>query len=228
MDELNYLAGQMRNVEHFKKLSPIDLLTIVSSGQVRDFNAGSILFNEGDGCTGMYVLLKGKINLYKTGPEGQVSIINSLSPVIMFNEVPVLDEQENPTSALAIEDVKVWFIPCERFRRLITRFPELATGLLMVMAKRNRIMIANYSDLSFRSVPARLAKQLIALSESGTKIINRSIQTNKIIASKIVTTPEAISRTLKQLAQQKIIESDRLFIKILDIPSLRQLAQMEF
>ena len=227
MDEVADLAGQMKNVEHFKKLSPIDLLSIVSSGQVRDFKADSILFNEGDHCTGMYVLLKGKIDLLKTGPEGQISIITSLTPVIMFNEVPVLDGGDNPTTALAIEDVKVWFIPCERFSKLVLRYPELATGLLTVMARRNRIMISNYSDLSFRTVPARVAKHLVDLSEYGSKSIDRSTNTNRDIAAKIVTTPEAISRTLKTFGLQKYIEINRLSIKVLDPDSLCQLAQID-
>ena len=91
MDELNQLVDQLKRVEHFKHISPIDLMAIVTSGQVKIYESGTTLFFEGDPCAGMYVLLKGKVDLCKTGPEGQVTILNSIRPVIMFNEVPVLD-----------------------------------------------------------------------------------------------------------------------------------------
>ncbi len=218
----------MRTVEHFKNLSAVDLMAIVTSGQVLEFKANSTLFCEGDPCAGMYVLLTGKIDLYKTGPEGQISIINSLSPVIMFNEVPVLDGGPNPISALAVEDSRVWFIRCDHFRKLLKQYPELATGLLRVLAMRNRVMIAHYCDLSFRSVPARVAKHLIELSKNGSVPVNRSTNSNKIIAAKVVTTPEAVSRTIKQISSRKLIEINRVTIHVLDVEGLQKIAQLEF
>ncbi len=145
----------------------------------------------------------------------------------MFNEVPVLDGGPNPISARAIEDGRIWFIPCDRFRRLIKRHPELATGLLRVLAKRNRLMISNYCDLSFRSVPARVAKHLIELSEHGTLQIDRAVNTNGTIAAKVVTTPEAVSRTLQQLGSKMFIEIDRESIRVRDVESLQKIAQLE-
>ncbi len=227
MDEFKRMVDQMRSVEHFNSLSLVDLLAIVTSGQVLNFQPGTILFCEGDPCAGMYVLLEGKINLFRTGPEGQISLLDSLSPVIMFNEVPVLDGGPNPVSAQADDHVRVWFVPCAHFCRLIKRHPELGTGLLKVLARRNRLLVNNYSDLSFRSVAARVAKQLVELSGKGANLIYRSIHTNKILASKIVTSPEAVSRTMKQFGSRNLIEISRDSIRVLDVDGLLAIAQLE-
>ena len=227
MEEISHLVNQIRKVEHFKRLSVSDLAVIVTSGQVKHYKTGSTLFSEGDPCSGMYVLLSGKVDLYKSGPEGQISILNTLEPVIMFNEVPVLDGGDNPVSAVAAQDTNIWFVTCARFQILISRFPELATGLLRVMARRNRTMIAHYGDLSFRTVTARLAKHLLVLSENGALTIDRTLHPNTTVSSRVVTTPEAISRTLKMIESRKIIELDRKSIKIIDLTELQQLAQID-
>ena len=59
------------------------------------------------------------------------------------------------------------------------------------------MMINHYGDLSFRSVPARVAKHLVELSLDGSEIIQRSQHPIKVIAARVVAAPEAVSRTLK-------------------------------
>jgi len=226
MDELTQLVSQLKQVEHFKHLSPLDLMTIVSSGQVKTCEPGTTLFFESDPCAGMYVLLKGKVDLRKTGPEGQVTILNTIRPVIMFNEVPVLDGGVNPVSAVAVEKSLVWHVKCDRFQAIIKQFPQLAIGLLKVMARRNRVLMSHYSDLSFRSTTARIAKHLLVLSDNGNKTINRLANPIKTMAACVVTAPEAVSRALKQISTRHLIEVDRKTIRVIDPAGLQQLAEI--
>lgn len=226
MDERNQLVDQLKQVEHFKHISPMDLMAIVTSGQVKTYETGTTLFYEGDACAGMYVLLKGKVDLCKTGPEGQVTIINSIRPVIMFNEVPVLDGGGNPVSAIAVEKSCVWYVGCDRFQSIITRYPQLAIGLLKVMARRNRVIMSHYTDLSFRSIYARIAKHILDLSNNGKEPINRLSNPLKIMAACVVAAPEAVSRSLKQLSTQNLIEVDRKSIRVIDPIGLQQVAEI--
>ena len=55
-------------------------------------------------CAGMFVLLAGQVHLRKLGPQGQESILAVIEPVIMFNEVAVLDGGPNLTTAVAAQD----------------------------------------------------------------------------------------------------------------------------
>lgn len=226
MDEISSLARQLKDVEYFKALKFSDLVTIVSAGQVKSFNHNQILFTEGAPCAGMYVLLKGRVTLYKTGPEGQVIILDCIQPVTMFNEVAILDGGANPLSAVTAEESTVWFVNRERFHVLLTRYPQVSIGLLKVLARRNRLMIDHYDDLSFRSVNARIAKHLLDLSENGTKLINRLENPIKTMAAHVVTTPEAVSRSLQVISSQGIIEVDRKSIRVINLPGLQQLAQI--
>jgi len=59
-------------------------------------------------------LLSGRVHLCKLGPNGQQQIMAVIEPVIMFNEITVLDGGPNPTMALAVEDCVTWNIGCGR------------------------------------------------------------------------------------------------------------------
>jgi CRP/FNR family transcriptional regulator len=227
MEKPSELVEQLRRVEHFKNLSQKDLETIISAGNIKRFLKGETIFNEGDSCAGMHVLLQGRVDLFKMSPDGKVSILNTLRPVIMFNEVAVLDGGPNPVCAMAEEDTLVWRVNCERFQQLLHQYPQIALGLLSVLARRNRMMLAQYGDLSFRSVTSRISKYLLSLSEDGQKTINRSQHSIRNIAARVVTTPEAVSRTLKILNEKKIIAVDRKTIRILDLERLQQLARVD-
>jgi CRP/FNR family transcriptional regulator len=221
------LIRQMKQVEHFRRLPPADLESIVNAGAVRKIQKGETIFLEGEPCAGMHVLLQGRVDLCKISLEGKVSILATLKPVIMFNEVAVLDGGPNPVCAVAEEDTLVWMVNCARFQELLRKYPPLAIGLLGVLARRNRLMLAQYGDLSFRSVTSRVAKHLLALSENGQRAILRSQNSVQNMASRVVTTPEAVSRTLKNFKTEGLIDVDRKEICVLKVERLQQLARMD-
>ena len=159
------LIAQLQRVEHFKRLPEVDVRAIVTAGRVRRFAAGETLFAEGAPCAGMFVLLTGQVHLRKLGPQGQESILAVIEPVIMFNEVAVLDGGANLTTAVAAQDCTVWQIGCDRFQALLARYPMIGLGLLRVLARRNRFLVSQVEDLSFRTVQARAAKLLLDLSD---------------------------------------------------------------
>ncbi len=228
MDEIGHLVEKLQKVTYFSHLSPGDLIEIVTSGTVQRAKAGEYLFLESESCAGMYVLVQGQVNLLKTGPDGQETILNTVTPITMFNEVPVLDGGPNPVSALITADSLLWRINCEKFRRLLLNHPPVCMGMLSVLAKRNRLMIGHYVDLSFRSIPARLAKYLLEVSSDGQEVIQRNQHPIRQIAARVVAAPEVVSRTLKSFKNNQVIQYSRQSIKVLDAAWLRSLAQIDY
>ncbi|MBN2387339.1 MAG: Crp/Fnr family transcriptional regulator [Anaerolineales bacterium] len=226
MDSQEDLIGRLQSVRHFQKMGLGDLHTIVASGQVHHFPAGVTLFSEGDPCAGMFVLLHGRVHLCKIGPQGQTTIMAVIQPVIMFNEVAVLDGGPNPTSAVAIEKCTVWRVEHDAFHKLVRRYPHLGLSLLSVLATRSRQMIAHYEDLSFRSVVARTAKLILDLSSHGRQTIQRRDCSIEEMASRIASVPEAISRSLNALKSAGAIRVSRTEIAVLSLDTLTDLAQI--
>ena len=105
----------------------------------------------------------------------------------------MLDGGANLTTAVAAQDCTVWQIGCDRFQALLARYPMIGLGLLRVLARRNRFLVSQVEDLSFRTVQARAAKLLLDLSDCGAQPIDRRKHPNHELAARIATVPEAFS-----------------------------------
>ncbi|NTW45197.1 MAG: Crp/Fnr family transcriptional regulator, partial [Anaerolineaceae bacterium] len=178
---------------------------------------GQIIFVQDEPSAGMFVLIEGKVNLCKLGPMGQQNILATIHPIIMFNEVAVLDCGKNPVTAIATQESTLWHIDCDTFQSLLKRFPEIGLGLLRIMALRNRRLIQHYEDLSYRNVESRVAKLLLDLSQNGSQTIKRKDHSIEEMASLIASVGPVISRTLNGLKQLSFITVTRNTI-ILDRP----------
>jgi CRP/FNR family transcriptional regulator len=221
------LAKVLGRVWHFRHLSVQDLSAIVSIGAMRRYPEGRIIFHEGDECAGMFVLLRGKVHLCRLGPTSQEQIISTIEPVIMFNEISVIDGGRNPYTARAAKRCLTWNISHADFTELVRRYPdpEIGLGFLRVMASRTRLLINRCEDISYRPVLARLAKLLLDLSGEGCIEINRAEYPIKTLAAHIASVPEVVSRSLTALSEQGVVHSDRQSISILDIEGLTKIAR---
>ncbi len=224
--DLNLLAQQLGNVEHFKGITPEAIKLIIAAGQIRRFTAGEILFFEEEPTSGLYVLLGGRVQLCKLSPQGQISILAIFEPVIMFNEVSALDGGPSPATAIALEDSLVWNLAPEHLEELLLKHPRVALGMLRVMAARNRRLIGHFQDLSFRPVLARAAKLLLELSANGQKPIDRRRHPNHQLAAQISTVPEAFSRSLKAFRCNQWIQTEERTIQVLKPEQLAHVAEI--
>jgi len=131
-----------RRVKHFQSLTENQCAAIVNAGQIRIFPAETIIYRDGEEGAGMFVLLEGHVHLTKLGPQGQQLILAEINPVIMFNEVTVLDGGVNPATAIAMQECLTWHIGYAEFQSLLRNYPTIGIALLPVLARRLRMFDA--------------------------------------------------------------------------------------
>lgn len=226
MINISQIVKRMSYLRHFRDLSLSDIRAIVQAGHVRKVRAGTTIVTEDAENAGLFVLLSGQVHLYKMGPDGQEVLLYVLNPVIMFNEVAVLDGGPNLLTACASKDCVIWNGEYQSLVALSKKFPEVALGFLPILAARHRELIAMITDVCFRSVRARTAKLLLDLSHHGQKDISRQEHTIYKMSTQISTVPEAISRSLGFFRDKGYIVSTRTRITICQPDQLAQLAQV--
>jgi CRP/FNR family transcriptional regulator len=221
------LLAHLGSVFNFSDVREPLLDEIANTGQVCQIPAKQILFQEGESASGMYVLLKGQVRLSKMGLQGIESIVHTIKPVVVFNEITAIDRKPNPITAIADRDCVIWKISSDRCYMLMENHPELCYCMMQIMAERNRVILASYEDLISRPVLARTAKLLLNLSQGGQQTINRYEHPNQRIAALASTVPEAVSRSIKTLKVNQVIECTRAQIKILSREGLTEYALVE-
>ena len=204
-----------------------EALTTVMVDQI--FRRGQIIFSEGDEGNGFYVVISGRVKIFKVSPEGKEQILHFFGPGEPFGEVPVFAGELFPANAESIEESRIFFFPRNAFIDLISKNPSIALSMLAVLSKRLRTFTMLIEDLSLKEVPGRLSAYLIYLSEhkDGTDDLILDISKGQL-ASLLGTIPETLSRILSRMAREKLICPDGpRRIQILDRNGLLELASGE-
>ncbi|MCL4237530.1 MAG: Crp/Fnr family transcriptional regulator [Anaerolineae bacterium] len=221
------LTKRMSRLKYFRSLSLTDITGIVASGSIKTMKAGSVIVMEESPCAGLFVLLSGRVHLFRLGPNGQEVLIDTLDSITMFNEVSILDGGPNPFTVIAAQDCIIWNADYQTLQGLADRYPQVALGFLPVLAARTRVLIAMVADVCFRSVRGRTAKLILDLSDHGEWPISRQEHSIHMLAAQISTAPEAVSRALSFFRNEGYISTSRSTIKVCDAKGLAEFAQIE-
>ncbi len=202
----------------------IDDLAMIVTDQV--FKKGEIIFSESDEGTGFYVVITGRVKIFKLSFEGKEQILHIFGPGEPFGETAVFAGEHFPANAEAMEESRIFFFPRESLIALIKKTPSLALNMLAILSRRLRRFAALIDDLSLKEVPGRLAAYLLYLSEQhkGSTDLQLAI-TKGQLASLLGTIPETLSRILAKMTAQGLVVSEGPHIRILDLEGLQVLAE---
>jgi len=192
----------------------------------RTHQKGQSFFAEGDEGIGFYVILSGKVKIFKLSPEGKEQIFHILEDHEPFGEAAVFAGEHYPASARALSETRTLFFPRQRFIELISREPTLALSMLALLSRRLRKLTQLVENLSLKEVPGRLAAYLLFLNaqKGSAPVIALDISKNQM-AGLLGTIPETLSRILKRMTDEKLINADARTISILNEKGLAQLAE---
>jgi CRP/FNR family transcriptional regulator len=213
----------------FAGLKEEDLKRIRAVASLRQVGKRGILFGEGEEAKGFYVILSGKVKLYKISPEGKEQILHVVSAPDAFAEAALFLEGSYPAFAEALTDSQLLFFPKRDFIQLIERNPKLSINMIVSLSHFLRRFASLIEELSLKEVSSRIAKYLIdlsmRLSKEGKSPKEVELDLSKTqLASKLGTISETLSRTLAKMKAKGIIDVKGNRILILNREALEELA----
>lgn len=223
------IIDRIANIPLFESLPRDQHKNLAAIVSKQNFRRGQIIFSEGDEGRGFYVVVSGRVKIFKLSPEGKEQILHLFGPGEPFGEVSVFTGQHFPAYAEAIEESRVLFFPRDSFVDLIKKNPSLALNMLAVLSRRLRKFTMLVEELSLKEVSGRLATYLIYLGERGDEDDELVLDISKSqLASLLGTIPETLSRILAEMIRAGLIHSDgSRRIQILDRKALEELARGE-
>lgn len=183
----------------------------------RRFEKGASIFHEGDAGDGFYMVVEGKVKIFKISLTGKEQILHIFGPGEPFGEVPVFHGSPFPANAETLSPSVLLFFPRAAFIALVVENPSLALHMLAVLSLRLRRFVDQIENLSLKEVPARLAGYLLYLSEEqgGGDCVELEISKGQL-ASLLGTIPETLSRIFARMSEERLIAVDGRKIRILD------------
>jgi CRP/FNR family transcriptional regulator len=203
-----------------------DELAMIVADQ--EFQRGGLIFSEGDAGTGFYVIIDGRVKIFKLSFDGKEQILHILGPGEPFAEVAVFTGSTYPAYAVALEKSRLFFFPRKAFAELIATQPALAMNMLATLSLRLKQFAHMIEALSLKEVPGRLAAYILVDSRQNSTEQSIKLTVSKTqLASLLGTIPETLSRILTKMNKQGLIDIEGSTITILDRQGLTALAEGE-
>jgi CRP-like cAMP-binding protein len=214
------------SIPFFSGLSPEQLADVGRIAVEKRYRKGEVIFSEGDEGDGFYLVIDGRIKVFKLSADGKEHILHVFAAGQPFGEVPVFAGEQFPAHASAIADTRAMFFPRSAFLALIGKNPLLAMKMLSELSHKLRLFSSQIENLSLKEIPARLASYLIYLAgeQSQTDEVDLTISKGQL-ASLIGTIPETLSRIFAKLSSQGLIKVEGRKIYLRDREKLQELAE---
>ncbi len=149
----------------FAGLSDRELDEIARATRTRLLEAREELFHKGDAGGDLYVVVRGRIKAFATGPDGDDIVFSYQDAGEVVGELAAFVQQERSASVEAVEASELLVLPRRDFLAVLKRHPEIAIRLLEVLAARVVRLSEFVEDTNFKPLSARLAKCLLSFAE---------------------------------------------------------------
>lgn len=203
-DGLNEGAGFLQ------RLSAQESAAILATGRPMTVADGGAVFRQGDPHEGIYLIRKGRVRVYYTGPSGREITLAYWTPGHFIGGPEIYGGGPHVWSGEAVEDCQVLLFPSAAVRGLIAKYPSFAICLIDGLVAKGKCYTALLQMLGTRTVIERLAQFLLNVAEihgepDGTRIVVRRAVTHDQIGSMVGATRQWVTMTLDRFQRKGII-----------------------
>ncbi len=210
----------------FGQLSEDHLARLVELARTQRYSKERVIFNEGDPGAALYVVVRGRIKISQSSPDGKARTLGLLGPGAVFGELAVLDGGARSADAVVLEDAELLTIPRDAFLAFLEVHPQVAMNLLLVLSQRLRRTDQLVSDAAFFDVRGRLARVLLELAQAqgqreseGAFVCPQLTQTE--LASLVGVTRESVNKWLRYYERHGTLTRRRGRLVVVDPERLK-------
>jgi CRP/FNR family transcriptional regulator len=187
----------------------------------RTVSRGHIVFKEGDPGDRLFIVLEGKVKIYRAAADGRENLIAVLGAGEMFGELSLFDPGPRTASVSAVTDATLASLDHDDLRPLLLDRPGLGVELLRALAQRLRRTNDAMADLVFTDVPGRVAKALLDLAakfgvaEADGKRVRHDL-TQEELAQLVGASRETVNKALSEFAHRGWLRIEGRSVLLLD------------
>lgn len=222
--ELARRVALLKEIPLFSSVAASQLERLVEDFRLREFQKDDIIFRQGDESRELYIVLRGKVRIYKISPSGNETSIDIFSDHDVIGELAAIDSSPRSATGKAIGKVSLLTMSHERFLYHLENAPGLALGLARLLAQKLRWTASFAESLAQFDAAGRLLHILIYYVERygkelepGTRYTVDLSLNQTDLASMVGARREWLNRLLSDWRRRGLLEYDRGVITILDM-----------
>jgi len=223
------LPLQVRLLPLFRDLSDASFSALSKSCLYKTLLNEDTLCNKGDPSNGLFVLIRGQLQVYEVSRDGQEIGLNLLKGPVVFGELGVIDGAPRSADIMALTTADVAIIPKGVLMQCFTETPESSTAMFRHLTGMVRRLTQHQSVLAMPSATQRICAMLVELSsrQTSSEVLGFDMPKQKELASMVNTTRETVSRTMSLLTKQHIVKKTKGKLMVAQPLTLRQWAGLD-
>ena len=215
------IVDALKQSHLFSSLTSEQLERVYRHSEIIRLEEGQLLFTQGEDVNNFYLVMSGKVKLFRVSPEGQEKIIEIVHQGGLFAEALMfMDQPHYPVSSAALSETVVIGIDAKDFKAML--WDSVGTCLLLLgdMSFRLRKLVHEIDTLTLHSGTCRVANYLLQHAPDDKECFE--LETAKgVIAARLSVKPETFSRIIKNLRGEGVISIDGSKITIHDREALK-------
>src|SRR5690554_5851239 len=199
---------RLEQIEEFKS-SPELVEKLYKYSILKNYEAGSIILNENAHIRSIPIVTKGTLKVIRTEEDGREILLYYIkageSCIMSF--LGGLHNETSKVKAEVEDDAEILFLPMEKVSLFIKDYPQWLDYIFRLYHKRFEELLEIVNAISFKKVDKRLLSLLNKKRElTGNNILNI---THEQLANELGTARVVVSRLLKQLEENGIVQLGR-------------------
>ena len=202
----------------FQTLSSEELEEVSHHKNEMRFKRGDVIFREGSLLNGVFCVKQGKCKLTKLSPNGKDQIVKFIKDGDMLGHRSVLSEEPVNLSVVALEEVRVCFIPKSDVVKSIHANKYFSKSMFKVVCHELKDAHSKLTNMAQKTVRERLADTLLFLDETfgedAQGYLNIRLSREEI-SNAIGTSTESAIRSLSEMNKEQLVSLFGKKIKLL-------------
>lgn len=219
--KLTYLS----NIEIFQDLSLNELEAIDRQITMSSCEPGRIFYMPEETGEVLFLLKKGRVQLYRISPGGKKLVVATLGPGAIFGEMSLVGQGMHNTFAEAVDECLLCVMSRADVERLMKEKPQVAFRFVEALGDRVTDLESRLEEIAFRSIPERLASLLLRLATEQGRGDEVTGYTHQDLAEMLGTYRETITQTLNDFKSDQLIDISRKKVTIVDSERLQFLSE---
>lgn len=179
---------------------------------------GHVICLERNQCMHLPIVISGTARVYKASDEGKELTLYRIESgeSCILTASCIINQVVFPANAVAMSDIEALVVSPHDVRDWMRRYPDWRDYIFDLLSRRLASVIELVEEVAFQRMDARLSAYLQDLS-AGAPVIKK---THEAIATELGTSREVISRLLKELEHNGVVQLSRGQIEVVDRPKL--------
>jgi CRP/FNR family transcriptional regulator, cyclic AMP receptor protein len=214
----------------------LDMLTgdeaaeLEAAGTKRQWRRGAVIYRESERSNWVVILRSGRVKVSSDTSGGTEVVLAVRGPGALLGELSAIDREPLSANVTALEPVTALVVPLAKFERYLNTHGRVAFLLMRQLALRLRDADRKRVEFGAYDTTGRVAARLVELAERFGTMTEAGLRiglplSQDELAGWTGASREAVTKALRSLRGEGLIQTGRLHVIVHDLDALRDRAQ---